>query len=472
MMPAFVCSQPGDLAALAARGFPAIPAGSWNVGELRAYRGQPVRVLQHDREAARGACAVLRALSCDVGVFARPVDVANDDLLAEPVVPMFTTASDAPDQATSDDPGADDGEYHGPDDDAPAADSGVRVGGALTMAATVPDPEFVLAPLFIRGKFGAMTAHPGAGKTTFMVGACAALALDRAFGPLTPESDGLVYIVSAEDVAGTRNRIFAEAARMRLTSAERDRLDARLRWVHAECSSSVRAISEAIERDAGDRDIALVFVDTGPALFPGDDENANVEMRNFVEGLRKLTTLPGEPCVVAAWHPSKGATADRIEPRGASSIKGTVDFALTLWREDDALTLHFTKFRGPAFEPIEGTLSVVDLESPTGARTSAPVVTLAAVGDEIGDRSDARRAREAILSRLLSASGPLTVRDVAKGAGVGKSAAGRHLAHLAAVKPALVEKDAITERYGLTKQGEVRAREIADQGGAYARAKG
>lgn len=347
----------------------------------------------------------------------------------------------------------------------------IRVGGALTLAASVPDPRYTMSPLFLRGKLGTMTAHPGHGKTTVMVGACVALALDRAFGPLAPVEGGHVYVVSAEDIEGTRNRIYAEAARLRLTPGEREELDRRLRWAHVEGSASLREILAAIERDAAGAEIALIFVDTGPALFPGDDENDNVALRNFAEGLRTLTTLAGGPCVVVAWHPAKGATSDRLEPRGASAIKGTIDFNLTLWRDDDSLSLHYTKLRGPAFEPIEGKLSTLDIETPAGARFPVPVATLAAV-EEIVVRSEARVAREAILRRLFLASAPLSVRDIAKAINLGKSPTHRHMQGLRAGRSPLVERDPVADGYLLTKAGKERARELPQQGASYADVRG
>jgi hypothetical protein len=203
-------------------------------------------------------------------------------------------------------------------DDADNDSNGVTVGGALTRALAMPDLQYVSQPILTKGQHGTLTGHPGHGKTTWMTGLCAAHALELTFGPITPEADGLVYIVSAEDFQGTRNRILAEAARLRLDPDDRARLDARLRWVHVETTAGAGTIKAAIEVDAGGCDVALIFVDTGPALFCGNDENDNVELRNFVEGFAKWKDLPGNPVTVLAWHPSKGATADRLEPRVAA----------------------------------------------------------------------------------------------------------------------------------------------------------
>lgn len=351
--------------------------------------------------------------------------------------------------------------HHPPESEAPEPGNGVTIGGALTLALRMPDVEYVLLPILTKGQLGTLTGHPGSCKTTLFVGIAAALALDRPFGPLSPEADGLVYIVSAEDFQGTRNRIFAEAVRLQLDGDERIRLDDRMRWVHVESNVGAATIRAEIERDAAGRDVALIFVDTGPALFCGDDENDNVALRNFVEGFRQMAELPGSPVTVLAWHPNKGATADRLEPRGASAIKGTVDFCLTAWRDDDRVTLGYTKVRAQHFDPIEGRLSAIDLVAGSGAQFSAPVVTLDI--DERAERSDATEAREAILRALYGTHAPPTVRDLAAAASLSKSAIGRHLQHLSSVKPAMVTKDAITDRYSLTNAGRDRARDIQQQ---------
>jgi hypothetical protein len=345
---------------------------------------------------------------------------------------------------------------------APKNDTGIVIGGALTLALAMDDLEFVASPILTRGQLGTLTGHPGHGKTTFFTGMCVALALRRAFGPIEPEADGLYYIVSAEDFQGTRNRLLGEAARLRLDDDDRARLDLRLRWVHVETNVGARAIKEAIAIDASDRDVALIFVDTGPALFCGDDENDNIALRNFVEGFKIMATLPGSPATILAWHPSKGAAADRLFPRGASAIGSTCDFNLTIWREDDRVTLGHIKVRGQHFDPIEGKLAAVDLIAASGDHYSAPVITIEA--EDRAERSDARDAREAILRQLYDARlAPPSVTDLAKAISRSKSTVHRHLQHLATARPALVEKEPVDDRYSLTKSGEARAKALADR---------
>jgi len=171
-----------------------------------------------------------------------------------------------------------------------------------------------------------------------------------------------------------------------------------------------------------------------------------------------MKSLPGKPATVLAWHPSQGAGSDRLEPRGASSIKSTVDSNLTIWRDDDRITLSHTKIRGEHFEPIEGRISTVDLQAASGRRYSCPVVTLDA--PDVIERSDAREAREAILRHLLTASAP-NMRDLANVIGKSTSTVWGHLQHVTTAK--LVGKDAVDDCYALTKIGRDRAKAIAER---------
>src|SRR4051794_39144240 len=100
------------------------------------------------------------------------------------------------------------------------------------MALGMADLRFVVSLLLTHRKVGTLTGHPGHCKTTLFLGLCVRLALRLAYGPLTPQTECLlVYVVSAEDLQGTRNRILGEAARLGLDADDRKLLDERLRWV-------------------------------------------------------------------------------------------------------------------------------------------------------------------------------------------------------------------------------------------------
>ena len=100
--------------------------------------------------------------------------------------------------------------------------------------------------------------------------------------------------------------------------------------------------------------IALVIVDTSAAYFLGNEELSNTQMGSYARVLRKLTTLPGHPCVVVLCHPIKHVIEpSQLLPRGGSAYLAEMDGNLTLWRTaDDMVQLDYTKLRGPAFQPI------------------------------------------------------------------------------------------------------------------------
>ena len=131
--------------------------------------------------------------------------------------------------------------------------------------------------------------------------------------------------------------------------------------------------------------------------------------------------------------------------------------------DEDRVTLHYTKVRAQHFDPIEGKLSTVELEAASGQRYFAPIVTLD-VTDDRPERADAREGREAILRHLyVSRANPPTQRALAKAVAMSTGSISRHLQHLATVKPPLVRKDPVDDRYSLTKEGETRAKALVDQ---------
>jgi RecA-family ATPase len=101
----------------------------------------------------------------------------------------------------------------------------------------------------------------------------------------------------------------------------------------AGCSRRLAAIVDLdkefarIERDVREfGEIDLVIVDTSAAVFPGDDENSNPQMRRHAKRLRRFTELPGKPCTLALCHPVKNASAqESLLPRGGGAFVAEVD---------------------------------------------------------------------------------------------------------------------------------------------------
>jgi len=107
--------------------------------------------------------------------------------------------------------------------------------------------------------------------------------------------------------------------------------------------------------------VDFVIVDTSAAYFEGDSENDNVDAGKHARMLRKLTTLPGGPCVLVACHPVKNAGNSNLIPRGGGAFLAEVDGNLVCKENDSIIEVHWQgKFRGPDFEPIGFELATIN----------------------------------------------------------------------------------------------------------------
>jgi hypothetical protein len=345
----------------------------------------------------------------------------------------------------------------------------IVMGGCLALADAMPDVSYVMSPVLVQRQVLTLTGRAGHGKSTVAIAIAFALALDRELGPLKPLRRGLVYFISAEDTDGTRKRIYAEAIRHNLNPEERAAIDTRLRWVHVNVTMNPALIAEYLRDDARAQSISAVFVDTGLALFAGDDENANQQMQAFAVSCRVLTELDGAPCVLVFWHPVKNANADNLIPRGGSALLNAIDGNLTLWLDadtDTATLAHTSKWRADLFEPIDFTLETVQLVMPSGAYASIRIAT-PKTGAQIEQReSEAASRRAALLLALDGTKGPQPVRDVAATLKTSTTTIHRELKDLAKSKPPLVELDAVTKHYRLTSAGRKAAAEISARAAA------
>jgi hypothetical protein len=148
----------------------------------------------------------------------------------------------------------------------------------------------------------------------------------------------------------------------------------------------------------------LVIVDTSAAYFLGNEENNNAQSGSHARTMRRLTELPGGPCVLVLCHPVKNASdQSQLVPRGGGAFIAEMDGNLTVWKSDDTLIeLWHSKMRGPGFEPMTFRLQRIDCDLLIDAKgRHVPSVRAVPVSDH--DQAIITKSTRSDEDRLLAA---------------------------------------------------------------------
>jgi AAA domain len=212
-------------------------------------------------------------------------------------------------------------------------------------------PDYLVDGLLQRRFLYSLTGATGSGKTAIatllsvLVGHPELRAERRLkFGPHAVEKGRVVYI-AADNKTDVQMRFIALCAKLQVDA---DKLDILVIDDIKDLAKQYPTI-EAEMRAFGPAD--LVIVDTAPALFPGDDENSNVQTGRYTRDIRELAELPGRPCVLALYHPIKRPTsADDLLPRGGGATIAEVDGNFSLWAIDEGCpsSIGAASFAAPA----------------------------------------------------------------------------------------------------------------------------
>jgi hypothetical protein len=165
-------------------------------------------------------------------------------------------------------------------------------------------------------------------------------------------------------------------------------------------------IAREVDRLGG---VALVAIDTSAAYFLGEEENSNTQHGNHARVIRKLTGLPGGPCIIALCHPTKNASNDNLVPRGGGAYLNEVDGNLTTARDDNVVRLHWQgKFRGPDFDPLS--FELVNTTCPSlcdskGRRLPTVIARALSASDERKQEEAARSDEDRLMFAMLDNPG-------------------------------------------------------------------
>jgi AAA domain len=258
-------------------------------------------------------------------------------------------------------------------DDKPKPPS-IVIGAGSFMSAYAP-LSYPLDGILPSGSLYGLTARQGTGKTAFMQAAALAVGMNRAALIGVDVTPGRVAYVTIENPDDFRMKLAVACYIHGISYAE---IETRIAIVQGR--DTPEQIVDGLKLDAeANGAFTQVCFDTFQAGFSAAGAgafNENQDVLAYVTRLRPLTTLPGFPGVLVAFHPIKNATEEDLLPYGGGAIMNEIDGNLTLWKNGQ-IKLGHNRVRGPEFEPryfrIEK-LSCPDIVDNKGRQILLPVM--------------------------------------------------------------------------------------------------
>jgi hypothetical protein len=330
---------------------------------------------------------------------------------------------------------------------------------AELVKAFVP-PEYLVVGLLQRRFIYSFTGQTGAGKTAILLYLAASTALGMVFAGRETKKARVLYLVS-ENSDDIIMRWIALADKMKFDLDTIEVYFVRADVYRLKLSNPKHLVM--LSNEAYDlSDFGLVIVDTGPAFFMGDDENANAQIGAHARLLRSLIMqVPGSPCVVVSCHPPKHATEDQLLPRGGGAFIAEVDGNLTAAKKGSIVTVHWQgKFRGPDFASMNFLIETVTsekLKDGDGRHIPTVIVKVATEQDEKAQDARSQDEERTILA-LIQATPDASFGTLAEAAGWfmhdGKPNKMRALRAAGRLEKAKLIRKEDNGEYHLTKKGE------------------
>ncbi len=299
------------------------------------------------------------------------------------------------------------------------------------------------------GALYGLTARQGTGKTAFMQAITLAVAMDRPDILGLGVKAGRVAYVTIENPDDFRMKM---ALGCFVHNIRYEDVDSQVAVVSRR--DTPEQIVDGLRLDAeANGPFRVVCFDTFQAGFSaanGGEFNSNDAVLAYTTRLRALTTLPGSPGALVAFHPTKNAGEDELFPYGGGAIMNEIDGNLTLWKSA-RIKLGHNRLRGPEFEPkyfqIEK-LSCPEILDDEGAQILLPVMKSSTQEDAESREQQEGNAQLALLMAMLG-NETGTQRDWA-------ATIGKHQGGLQAMFQKLKKAKFVEERFGkwiLTETG-------------------
>jgi RecA-family ATPase len=162
--------------------------------------------------------------------------------------------------------------------------------------------SYAVEPLIRSRSLYTLTAKTGAGKTALLVAAGLAVSAGRCDILGADVEQGRVAYLAFENPDDVRMRLMIAAFLLNV-----DVRDLAARLVVLDVRTKPEEVFAKLAAASESGNFSLVLADTFAAWFDGKDINGNVQAGEFVRRVRPLTSLPGNPSVLVAAHPTKGA---------------------------------------------------------------------------------------------------------------------------------------------------------------------
>jgi hypothetical protein len=278
----------------------------------------------------------------------------------------------------------------------------VKLKTAAEFCAEYAPLSYAIEPMIRSRSIYSLTAKTGAGKTALMVAIALAVASGRSDILGADVEQGRVAYLAFENPDDVRMRLMIAAF---LLSVSLKDLAGRL--LILDVRSRPEDVFAKLAEMSRIENFTIVLADTLAAWFDGKDINDNVQAGEFVRRMRPLTALPGNPSLLVAAHPTKGAGEEQLVPYGGGAILNEVDGNLTLWRKPETSSVHLHwqgKLRGLEFTPRPFRFEIVgspDILDAKGRQVQLPVIRPTTEADVEERQAAQARADIALLNAMI-----------------------------------------------------------------------